>query len=123
MLAAVVARATLPVFHAGQSLTLRRTVAFELLRDAHPWHRGEACEQRAEKLRRGLRVAPTLDEHVQDVVVLINRPPQIRPRTRDGQEDLVQRPCVARLRTTATQAIGILLPTLPTPLPDGFRGP
>ena len=78
ILAAVVEIATLPVFHAGQDLTLRRTVAFELIRDEHPRHIGKAFEQLAEKLLRGVLVAPTLDENVEDVVVLINSPPQIK---------------------------------------------
>jgi hypothetical protein len=65
------------VFHAGQDLPLRRAVAFELICDDHPWHIGEAFEQLAKELLRGLLVAPTLDENVQDVVVLIHRTPQV----------------------------------------------
>ena len=73
----VIEVATLTVFHAGQSLPLRRAVAFELIRDEHPWHIGEAFEQRAKELLRCLLVASTLDENVQDVVVLIHRTPQV----------------------------------------------
>jgi hypothetical protein len=39
-----------------------------------------------------------------------------------GQKDLVQVPFVSRLRATATQPIGVVLPKLPTPLADGFVG-
>ena len=73
----VIEVATLTVFHAGQSLPLRRAVAFELIRDDHPWHIDEAFEQRAKELLRCLLVASTLDENVQDVVVLIHRTPQV----------------------------------------------
>ena len=31
-------------------------------------------------------------------------------------------PCIAKLRATATQPIGVILPTLPVPLADGFVG-
>ena len=96
--------------------------AYTRIRDEHPRHIGKAFEQLAEKLLRGLLVAPTLDENVQDDNVLVHGPPQIVPLTIDCQEDLVQMPFVARLQTTATQAIGILLPKLPTPLTDGFMG-
>src|SRR5262245_32257279 len=40
----------------------------------------------------------------------------------DRQEDLVQVPCVARLRTPPLQPIGVVLPTRPTPLPERFVG-
>src|SRR5262245_3143915 len=37
VLTAVVEIATLALFHPGQDLPLRRAVALQLLRDAHPW--------------------------------------------------------------------------------------
>ena len=80
---AVIEVTTLPVFDPREDLPLRRAVALELVRDDHARHIGEAFEQLAEKLLRGLLVAPTLDENVQDVVVLINSPPQIMPLTID----------------------------------------
>jgi len=39
-------------------------------------------------------------------------------RNRTGNDSLV----IARLRTTATQPIGVILPKLPTPFADGFVG-
>jgi hypothetical protein len=75
--AAVIEIPTLTMFHAGQDLTLRRAVALQLIGDDDARHIGEAPEQLAKALLRGLFVAPPLDENVQDVVVLIHRPPQV----------------------------------------------
>jgi hypothetical protein len=48
ILTAVVEIATLPVFHAGQYLTLRRAVALELIRDDDAWHIPQALKELAE---------------------------------------------------------------------------
>jgi hypothetical protein len=42
--------------------------------------------------------------------------------TVDRQKHFIQMPFIARLRTTATQPIGVILPKLPTPFADGFVG-
>src|SRR5690349_10403527 len=42
--------------------------------------------------------------------------------TVDRQKHFIQMPCIARLRATATQPIGIILPKLPAPFADGFVG-
>ena len=73
----VIERPTLTMFHPGQELTLRRAVALQLIGDDNAGHIGEALEQLAKELLRGLFVAPTLYENVQDVVVLIHRAPEI----------------------------------------------
>jgi hypothetical protein len=109
VLTAVVERATLPVFHAGQSLLLRRAVAFQLLRDNHPWHIGEAFEQLAKALLCCLLVAPTLDENVQDVVVLLHRTPQGMPFPMDREKYLIQVPFISWLRATTTQPNVVVL--------------
>jgi len=69
-----------------------------------------------------VRSAAALHEHVAHVLVLLDGPPQGMPFTIDGEEDLVQRPCVARLRTPPSQPMSVVLPTLATPLADGFVG-
>ena len=81
ILTAVIEITTLTVFDTRQYLPLRHAVAFELIRDNHPGHIGEAFEQLAKELLCGLLVAPTLDENVQDVVVLIHRTPQVMALT------------------------------------------
>jgi hypothetical protein len=61
----------LAVLHARQDFPLGRAVAFELIRDDHPWHVGQALEQLAEELLRGLFVAPALHQDIEDIVVLM----------------------------------------------------
>jgi hypothetical protein len=73
----VIEIATLTMFDPRQNLALRGAVTFQLIRDDHPGDILTAFEQLAEKLLRGLFVAPPLDEDVQDVVVLIHRAPEI----------------------------------------------
>jgi hypothetical protein len=80
----------------------------------------KALEHRAEKLLCRVLLAAALHEHVEHVLVLIYGPPQEIPLAMDRQEDLVQVPCVARLRTPPSQPMGVVLPTLPTPWADGF---
>src|ERR687888_986211 len=94
VLTAVVQIATLPVLHSRQDLALRRTVALELVRDDHPWHVLKPLEQLAEKLLRGVLVAPALHQDVEDVVVLIDSVPQVMAFTMDGEKHLIQVPRV-----------------------------
>jgi hypothetical protein len=70
VLTPVIEVATLTVFHARQYLTLRRAVAFELIRDNHPWDILTAFEQLAEELLRGLFVAPALHQDIEDGIPL-----------------------------------------------------
>jgi len=59
VLRAVVEVAVLAMFHPREHLPLRRSVAFELVRDEHPWHVGQALEQLAEALLGRLLVGAT----------------------------------------------------------------
>jgi hypothetical protein len=62
----------LAVLHARQDFPLGRAIAFELIRDDHPWHVGQALEQLAEELLRGLLIPPTLHQNFQHVAILID---------------------------------------------------
>jgi hypothetical protein len=73
--APVIKVATLAMFHPWQFIMLRRTVAFELVRDEYPWHRRQAFEELAEKLLRLLLVPPTLHQDIEHVIVLVHRSP------------------------------------------------
>src|ERR671924_1644815 len=77
VLTPVIEVATLPVFHPWQHLAFSGTVAFELIRDDDAWHTPQALEQLAKELFLGLRIAPTLHQDIQDIVVLIDGPPQV----------------------------------------------
>ena len=101
ILTPVVEIATLAVFHPGQNLTLRRAVALELIRDDHLWHVLQPLEQLAEKLLRRLLVASALHQDVEDVIVLVNRSPQVMALAIDGQKYLVEMPFVPSPRPPA----------------------
>ena len=77
VLTAMVEVAMLAMYHARQDLALRRTIALQLVRDDHTGHVLQALEQLAKELFRGLRMPPTLHQDIQDVVVLIDGPPQV----------------------------------------------
>jgi hypothetical protein len=61
---AVVEIAILARLHARQHLPLGRPIAFEFIRDDHPWHTGQSREQFAEEFLRGVLVPPTLHEDI-----------------------------------------------------------
>src|SRR5215510_3060058 len=122
VLTPIIEIAALTVFYARENLALRRAIAFEFIGDDHAWDVEHAFEELAEELLGRVLIASALHENVEDVVVLIDGPPQVMPLTIDCQEDLVQMPFVARLRTPPSQPLGVVLPKLPTPFADGFVG-
>jgi hypothetical protein len=63
-----------------------------------------------------------LDENIQDVAILIDRPPQVMPFAVDGQKHLIQVPLVARPGPAASELMGIRLSEFPAPLPDRLVG-
>jgi hypothetical protein len=63
-----------------------------------------------------------LHQNIEDIPVLIHRPPQIVAFAANGEKDLVQMPLVTRLRAPTAELMGIRLAELPAPLPDGFIG-
>lgn len=60
--------------------------------------------------------------NVQHVPVLVDGAPQILPLTVDREEYLVEVPRIAGAGPAATQPVGVGLPELHAPLPDGFVG-
>jgi hypothetical protein len=95
VLRAVIEVAVLAMFHARQNLPLGCTIAFEFIRDDHPWRTGQFFEQLAEEFLRGVLVPPMLHENIQDMAVLIHRPPQIVALLVERAQDLIQVPLVA----------------------------
>jgi hypothetical protein len=110
--------AVLPMFHTRQHFPLRCTIAAELIGDDHSRHIGQLLEEfPAELLGRGL-VTTTLDQDIEDIAVLIYRPPQIMLLTTNGEKYLIQMPFVACPRAPAAELMGILLAELPAPFAD-----
>src|SRR5262245_13369368 len=111
---------TLPAFHPAQDPPFRRAVAFQLIRNDHPWHVLESTEQLTKELLRRLLVAATLHQDVEHVIILIHGTPQVMALPVNRQKDLVQVPFVAWLGASTLQPIRVVLPKFPTPLADGL---
>src|SRR5262249_10144871 len=63
-----------------------------------------------------------LHQDIQDVAVLIHRPPQIVMVALDRQKHFIQVPLVPGPRTTTTELISVLLTKLVTPFADRLIG-
>src|SRR5262245_59429106 len=120
VLGAVIEISMLPMVHPRQEFPFGRPVAFQLASDEHPWHIGQPLQQLAKELLGGCLVSPGLHENIEDVPVLIHRPPEIVTFTADREKDLIQVPLVSWPGTSVTELIRILLPELAAPLPDRF---
>src|SRR5688500_2814972 len=118
----VIQIAVLAVLHARQDLPLGRAIAFELVRDDHPRNVLAALEQLAEECLGCVLVPPSLDQDIQYMTVLIDRPPEIMALAADRERHLVQVPLIARPGTSTAQLIGVLLAKLATPFPDRLVG-
>src|SRR5215207_9871477 len=77
-------------------LTLRGTVAGQLVRDHDTRHAGLPLQQLAKQALGGLLVAPALDENVEHDPILVDGPPEPVLRSPDHQAHFVQLPLVAR---------------------------
>jgi hypothetical protein len=109
---AVVEIPVLAVFHTGQDLAQGRAIAFELIRDDHPRHRGQAPQQRAEAFFRSGLIPAALSEDVKDRPVLIDDPSEIVAFAIDREEHFIQMPRVPRSGLSMAQLMGhTLAPT------------
>ena len=94
VLAAVIEIATLAMLYAGKNLACGRAVALPFVRDEHAWHILQAFEPLSEELLRGIPIPAALDQNIQDVTILIDRPPEVTPLAIDREEHFVKMPCV-----------------------------
>ena len=110
----------LPVFDARQDLPLGSPVAFQPIGDDDPWEVPASFEELAEELLGSILVPQALHQDIEHSPVLIHGPPEIMALPIDREEDFIQMPLVARLRTSASEFIRIRLAALAAPLPDRF---
>ena len=120
LLGAVVQIPMLAVLQTWEELPLGYAVALELIRDDHARDVLTPFEQLTEERLRIRLVAMALNQDIQHIPVLIDRPPVRVPFAIDGEEDFIQMPRIARSRTPASQLVRILLPKLLAPVPQGF---
>jgi hypothetical protein len=101
-LSAIVEASALTVADARQNLALRGGIVLELVCHDHP----QALQQLAEEaLGRG-GAAPALDQDIEYISVLVDRPPKIMLLAADADEHLVHLPLFARLWAAPLQHIG-----------------
>src|SRR5262249_46662813 len=120
VLTPVIEVAALPVLYSWQYLAFGRAIAFEFIRNDDPWHVPQPLQELTEKLLRRVLVAAALHQDVEDVVVLVDRTPEVMTLTMNREKDLIQVPLVTWLRASTLQLIGVVLPKLQTPLADGL---
>jgi len=92
----VVEIAVLAMFHTGQYLTLRGTIALQRIRDDDAWDISQALEQLAEEPLGRFFVTPALHQNIEHMAILIDRPPHIVPFAIDAEKDFIEVPLVTR---------------------------
>src|SRR5215471_3644611 len=120
--AAVIEIAALAVLHARENLALGCAITFQLIRNDDPRYVLQPLEQLTKKLLCRLFVAAALHEDIEDVVVLVNRTPEVMALAIDGQKHFIQVPLVPWLGASVLQLIRVVLPEFQTPLADGLMG-
>src|SRR5215468_11098074 len=107
----------------GQSQTPERAgVGAQLVGDENFRHEALLLEQLAHQPQRRPRVASTLDQHVENLALVIDGSPQIHPLAGDPYHHLVQMPSVAWPRPPPAQPSGDHRPELEHPTPHRFVG-
>jgi hypothetical protein len=77
----------------------RRSVRAQLVGDQQLRHEALLFEQLTHQPKCCPTVASTLDQHVENLTLVIDGTPQIHPLAGDPHDHLVEVPAIARLRT------------------------
>ena len=83
------------MLHASENLLLGSTITSEFVRDQRTRNVALLLEQLTEELLGHLLIAPVLEQDIEHVPVLINRPKQVVSPAADREEDLVDVPRVS----------------------------
>ncbi len=75
VLGSIVQTLMLPMLDTRHDLSLGRAVAGEFIGDHYPWNDALLLEQLAQQALGGFRVMAALDQNIEHVAVLIDRPP------------------------------------------------
>jgi hypothetical protein len=91
---AIIEVSVLAVFHAGQHLPLRGRIAFQPVGDDDSRDVKTGFEQLPKKLLGGCFVAATLCQNIENMAILIDRPPKVVPLPVNREKDLLEMPLV-----------------------------
>ena len=83
VLRAVIEIAVLTMFYPWEDLALGSSIALEFVSDDHPRYVGQSLKEFAQELLRRFLIPPPLDQDIQDVALLIDRPPELMPLALD----------------------------------------
>ncbi len=103
-------------------LPLGGRIALEFIRHHAPWRCALAFEQLPEEAFGGALVAAFLDQNINRIAVLVNRPPQIVQLTANRDEHFIKKPGVAQVASPLLQLAGVVRAKSVTPLPNRFVG-
>jgi len=98
----------------------RGTVGCELVRHDRLGAHVLMLQQLSQQPRGSSLVGPLLEEHVQNLALVIDGPPQERPLAADPYGHLIQMPPPSWLRPRSPNILGELKPELPCPGSDRF---
>jgi hypothetical protein len=84
----------LAVFHAGQHLPLRGRIAFQPVGDNDSRDVPTGFKQLPKKLLGGCFVAATSYQNIENMALLIDRPPEVVPLPVNREKDLIEMPRV-----------------------------
>ena len=110
------------VFDVWHDLTLGGRVGAELVGDHPPGWAALLPQQTLQQALGRLGVASALDDLIEHIAVLINRPPQPVLLARDRDHDLIEVPDVAAARRLAPETASVRRPELQRPAADGLVG-
>jgi hypothetical protein len=81
----------LAVSHTRHERSLGGFVTFQFIGDEHPWGVRQSLEQLTEERLCGFPVAPALRQDIEDVAVLVDRPPEVMTLTVKREKRLRRR--------------------------------
>jgi hypothetical protein len=116
VLGPIVEAFVLPMRDAAQDVLFGCSVTRQCIGNDDPWDILTPFEELPKELLGGILISSALDENIQHIAVLINRPPQVMELAIDFEEDFIKMPFVTGLRPASAQHSGIRLTEFPAPL-------
>lgn len=122
VLAKVVQSLVLLMLHALEHLVLGSFVALQLVRYDHAWYKALLLEELAKESLGCLGISMTLHQEVKHVALRIYCTPQVILLSFNLDDNFIKMPSIRETRSLTAHLIGVLLPKLVTPFPNGLVG-
>ncbi len=105
-----------------EDLSLGRRIASKLVGNELPWWAFLVFRNLAKEALSSAPLSVACDQNIQDIPILVRRPPKIMAFAADCEKHLVHVPDVAETPLSPPQGAGILWSKLSTPGSNGFVG-